>query len=247
MAQIASIHLTRQSRRLYFLIHGYTGSTTDFNGLPTYLHETTGADVEVMLLHGHGTKVEDLDTVTFVQLLEQVETELQKQIDVYDEIIIGGVSFGAQLALILASRYKVAGVFHVCIPYRFKFPFNIPGIPLLRFFKKYWKKSVPVDEQALRKDAFHYGHMHANGIGIAHQANKLLTRSITSIACPVLAIHSTHDPIGDHHALSMLEQYMPARYKKVVYDHHNHNVFFSESHGDVYDEILRFFSPPASL
>lgn len=239
---VDSIYLKGQSKRLFFLIHGYTGSTTDFNELPTYLHESTGADVEVMLLHGHGTRVEDLDTVTFAQLLEQVETELQKQITLYDEIIIGGVSFGAQLALILASRYPVTGVFHVCIPYRFKFPFNIPGIPLLRFFKKYWKKSVPPDEKRLRTHAFHYEHMHANGILIANQANKELRKGVSNITCPILAIHSSNDPIGNYRALDTLIYKSSTPYKKIVFNHNNHNVFFSESHTDIYDDIVRFFS-----
>jgi len=32
-----NIELKNDSKALFFLIHGYTGSPTDFNGLPEYL------------------------------------------------------------------------------------------------------------------------------------------------------------------------------------------------------------------
>ena len=125
MKEIQTIDLRSPSKKLFFLIHGYTGSPTDFNELPDYLYKMGGVNVKVMLLTGHGTNIKDLDALGFNDFLSQVEEELKKDLDKYDEVILGGASFGAQLAMHFAAKYPVQGVFNVCLPYKLKFPFNI--------------------------------------------------------------------------------------------------------------------------
>jgi esterase/lipase len=127
-----AINLKSNSKTLFLLIHGYTGSPTDFNGLPKYLNRTLGTNVKVILLKGHGTKVQDLDNIKLKDFINQIETELKNDLKKYDKIILGGVSFGAQMALHFASKFPVDGVFNVCLPYKLKFPFNIPGLSIKR-------------------------------------------------------------------------------------------------------------------
>jgi len=236
-----SINLKTNSKKLFFLIHGYTGSPTDFNNLPEYLHKTYNANVKIILLKGHGTTVKDLDSLELNDFLFQVETELKKNINHYDEIIVGGVSFGAQLALYIAANYPVSGVFNVCLPYKLKFPFNIPGISLLGIFKKYWKKYVPTDEKQLRKSAFHYEHMHIKGLAIVKQANKLLDKELPKITCPILTIHSKNDPIGDYATIKHLDSKINTVNYKKLFDDKNHNIFFTNKHTNIYNDIGNFF------
>jgi len=236
-----SIQLKRNSKKLFFLIHGYTGSPTDFNELPDYLSTHHDADIEIMLLHGHGTRIEDLDALRFQNFLDQVEGGLQKKLQEYDQIILGGVSFGAQLALILASRYPVQGVFHVCIPYQLRFPFNLSLLSLVGYFKKYWPKSIPKDEKKLREKAFHYKAMHINGLRIVHEANQEIEKSLENIRCPVITVHSSNDPLSDYKAIHSLEDRLRVPYQKEILHDKNHNIFFSESRFEVYKIILIFF------
>ncbi len=156
-----SINLKANSKKEFFLIHGYTGSPTDFNGLGEYLHKKFNANVRIIRLKGHGTKIEDLDKLEYEDFLEQAERGLKKDLKKGREIVIGGVSFGAQLALNLAAKYHVMGVFTVVIPHKLKFPFNIPFMSILGAFKKKWRKRLHATEIKLRKNAFHYKEMHA--------------------------------------------------------------------------------------
>ncbi len=237
---VQPINLLSRSKKLYFLIHGYTGSPTDFNGLPEYLHDSCGADVKVMLLPGHGTKIEDLDDLEFGDFIREVEGELRGDVEKYDEVIIGGVSFGAQLALILASRYPVQGVFNICLPYKLKFPFNIPGLGLLGYFKKYWPKIIPEEQKVLREGSFHYKEAHAKGLKIVKQANRELRKSLPKITCPTITIYSKNDRVCDYEAFRKVEKRIKAPHSKAIFDEKAHNIFFSEKRFDVYKKIVDF-------
>ena len=97
-----TIEFRADSDREFFLIHGYTGSPANFNELPRLLNKKFNANVKIILLRGHGTKVEDLDNVTFEDMMKQLATELKKDIQRGRKIIVGGVSLGALFALLLA-------------------------------------------------------------------------------------------------------------------------------------------------
>ena len=86
----AEIEIKSKSRNEFFLIHGYTGSTSDFNKLPIKLNKSFNANVRVPLLIGHGTHVSDLDNYSFNDYLMQVEEELKKGIN-KKKIFITGI------------------------------------------------------------------------------------------------------------------------------------------------------------
>lgn len=238
-----TINLTKNSKTLFFLIHGYTGSPTDFNELPKYLHNCFRCDIKILLLKGHGTNISDLDCLTLNDFITQIEKELKKDLQIYDKVILGGVSFGAQMALYFAARFPVHGVFNVCLPYKLKFPFNIPLLSILQVFKKYWLKPIPEKEQKLRRKAFHYKEMHINGLKIVNQANILLKKELSKITCPVLTIHSKNDPIGNYKAIKHIDKQIKSRHYKKIFDNKNHNLFFTDTRFEVYKIIENFFTP----
>lgn len=238
---MGAINLTRNSNTLFFLIHGYTGSSTDFNGLPQYLHKSFGCDVKVLLLKGHETNIRELDNVTLNDFLTQIEDELKKDLEIYNKVILGGVSFGAQMALYFAARHSVHGVFNVCLPYKLKFPFNTPFLSSLRVFKKYWIKPITTKEQELRRESLKYKEMHINGLKIVKQTNRLLKKSLSDIACPILTIHSTNDPVGNYKAIDKINRQIKSPHYKRIFNNKNHNLFFSDTRFDVYKDIGKFF------
>jgi len=236
-----AIELPANSDREFFLIHGYTGSPTDFNNLPQQLHTTFNAHVRVLQLKGHGTHVEDLDDVTFHDLFDPIEQALQEDLRKGKTIILGGVSLGALFALILAARYSVAGVFTVCPPYILKFPFNIPGLSIAKYWKKYWKKTRGREEKISREIAFSYDYMHINGLSLVKQSSKELKRYIKNISCPLLTIHSYSDPIGNHRSIQCINKHSTTITKEhKIIDTITHNIFFSSKNEELYRNIIHF-------
>lgn len=243
--KITSIEIKANSDKEFFLIHGYTGSPTDFNRLPYILNKKFNANVKVILLKGHGTKIEDLDDVTYEDLKKQISAELKKDIKKGRKIILGGVSLGALFALLLASEYSVKGVFDICPPYFLKFPFSIKGLGLLGLYKKYWKKHRVPEEKRRRLESFSYDYMHANGLKIVKEANAELKSKLKEIKCPILNIHSYTDPIGHYKSLTAIGKKVKSYIKeeKILDENKSkniHNIFYSANNYKVYEEIVKF-------
>lgn len=240
--KVKSIELSADSDLEFFMIHGYSGSPTDFYNLPYLLHEKFNANVKVILLKGHGTKVEDLDDISYEYLISELSYELEKDISKGRKIILCGVSMGGMFSLILSSKFNVEGVINVSTPYFFKFPFNIPGLEILGKFKKYWLKSKKTkDEELLREGSFSYTHMHKNGLIITKQAKKYLDTKIQDIKCPILTIHSTTDHIGHHKSIKAINEKVGSRLKKeTLFTIKEHNIFYSGDNNLASDNIIEF-------
>ena len=236
-----SIHLESTSDRVFFLIHGYTGSPTDFNTLPLYLYKTFNASVKIPLLKGHGRSIESLDMFGFYDFLHQVERELQKELRKGKKIILGGYSFGGQLALYLASKYPVQGVFNISTPQKLRFPLSIPGIYYLRFFKKYWRKIQSSKERYWRRTAFYYDHMHINGIKVVKTASKMVKENLKKITVPILTIHSTKDPLAHYRTVDSINKKVSSKIKRVVlFKTEYHSLMFSKEK-DLVNRFIRAF------
>ncbi len=235
------INLKANSNREFFLIHGYTGSPTDFNDLGNYLHKKFNANVRIIMLKGHGTKIEDLDEIGLSDLLKQTEEELKRDLAKGRKIVLGGYSFGGIIALYLASKYSVQGVFNIVAPYQLKWYFNTPLIFLLAKAKKYWKKHIPDEEKILRKNSFRYEHMHSNAIIIAKEMNYLLKKALGKITCPCLTIHSNNDTFSSLGTGEKINQDINSKIKKLVlFDTHGHTLFYSKLKDNLYNEIFQF-------
>jgi len=190
---------------------------------------------------GHGTKIEDLDDVTYHDLLEQIEAELKHDLKKGRKIIVGGVSLGALFALIIAAKYPMLGVFDVCSPYYLKFPFNVKGIEILGKFKKHWAKHRYPDEKKKRANMFTYDAMHVNGLTIVKHARKELDKVFPKIKCPILSIHSYTDPIGHYKSLKKIQKRVRSKLKeRRIISTKDHNVFYSMNNEEVYSLIFNF-------
>jgi 1,2-diacylglycerol 3-alpha-glucosyltransferase len=225
------INIKSKSNKEFFLLHCYTGSTTDFHTLPQYLHKRFDANVKIIRLKGHGESIKSLDNFTYLDFYKQAEKELQKELKAGKKVVLIGLSLGAQLALDLSSRHKVNGVILVSMPYRFIFPFNIDWfIPLfsnLIFFKKYIKKRLSKEEENLRKEAFYYSHMHKNGLNIILNAKNRLKKSIANVKAPVLSIYSKKDVIGHYKGKKILENELKSEIKQsITLESRTHNLFY---------------------
>ncbi len=240
---VKEINLEASSDKEFFMIHGYTGSPTDFGSLPKYLHKEFGANVRVMLLKGHGTKIKDLDDINYRDLVEQIETALVEDLKRGRKIILIGICFGAQIALYLSTKYHVEGVIAISPPYRWKFPFNIFGISLLGLFKKYWKKPTKNYEREKRKRLGdkHYDCMHCKGLKISKKAGKEIGKRIRKIDCPCLVIFSIRDNLGHYKSADTIIEKISSKIKrKILLDEKIHNLFYSPSDKRLKKEIEAF-------
>src|SRR3989337_1989475 len=88
-----------------FMIHGFSGSNEEFNDLEEFF-KNKGVAVKAPMLLGHGTTPEDMIARSPADWLRQIEIELDEFFKQADNIFLGGISFGGNLAIQIAGKNK---------------------------------------------------------------------------------------------------------------------------------------------
>ena len=92
------------------VLHGFTGSPQSMRGLAEAF-AGAGFTVELPLLPGHGTSVEDLATTTFADWSRAAEQAYEELAARCDHVVVAGLSMGGTLAAWLATRHSaIAGL-----------------------------------------------------------------------------------------------------------------------------------------
>lgn len=210
---------------MVMLLHGLTGSPTELGYLAYHLQYRGGYPVRCPRLVNHGQPLAVLARTSSAQLLASArELFLESRQAARDRgvpLVIGGLSLGAILCLILAAEFPddVAGV--ACLsPTLFYDGWNVPWmhrlIPLvdytpLKYFT-YFREHEPFglrDESLRQKVAAQYAKtsLHDSGdpatLGYAHFPVRLFCemrhliarckRTLPRVTCPVLLLQAEHD------------------------------------------------------
>jgi carboxylesterase len=114
------------------LSHGFTGSPASMVPWGRYLAEQ-GYAVSVPRLPGHGTTWQEMNRTTWKDWYGEVERSFEKLSANCDRVVVGGLSMGATLALLLAAerQSEVAGVISVNVSIDNKDPRRF-ALPLLK-------------------------------------------------------------------------------------------------------------------
>jgi carboxylesterase len=95
------------------VIHGFTGNPQSMRGLAEALHGA-GYAVELPLLPGHGTSVDDMIETGWADWSAAAEAAYEDLAARADRVVVAGLSMGGALALWQATRHpEIAGV--VCV------------------------------------------------------------------------------------------------------------------------------------
>lgn len=121
------------------LIHGYMAAPFEVKGLAEYLGRK-GLWVYAPRLKGHGTSPEDLAIRSYTDWVSAAETGYAIMSHRCKQVVVGGFSAGALLALDLAARVKdIKGVFAVCPSMRLQ-DFSSKFVPAVDVWNRLMKK-----------------------------------------------------------------------------------------------------------
>ena len=92
------------------VVHGFTGTPQSMRGLATAF-AAAGYAVELPLLPGHGTSVDDMATTTFADWSAAVERAYDDLAGRCERVVVSGLSMGATLSAWLAVHHpEIAGL-----------------------------------------------------------------------------------------------------------------------------------------
>lgn len=231
--------------------HGYTGSPFDLRPPSEFLH-THGLDVHVPLLLGHGTKASDLIDISYKDWLKQAKHELKK-LDPDRALILGGLSMGALLAIILATSTKLKNLkglvlFSPALKLTMMAELTIRASLLGLIDKKssLFKISGGSDiaDEVAKKSSPAYLEMPINGLLQCEKLRVRANKSLSLIESPVFMAFGKHDgAINTKASYQLIMDHVRSPISSHFYDRSKHVISLDYDKERLSLDLWRFLQP----
>lgn len=185
------------------LFHGFTSGPLSVAPWARAL-AAAGADVEVPLLPGHGTRWEDLERVTATDWRETARRSVDALSASHDQVAVAGLSMGGALALDAAAHRHVIAAVVVNPALRFASPLA----PLAGWLKHAVRTVEPIANDMVSPDADERAYPRTPLAGV-HQVGRLqaaVRRGLADVSAPVLAYRSSVDHVVPPASISTLRR-----------------------------------------
>jgi esterase/lipase/1-acyl-sn-glycerol-3-phosphate acyltransferase len=228
------------------LIHGYLAAPAEIKELAVYLNRQ-GYWVYAPRLKGHGTSPYDLAARTYEDWRTSVDEGYAVIKSLCSQVVVGGFSTGAGLALDLAARIKdVKGVFTICSPMRIRFLSSrfAPAVDVWnRLLKKIRLEENPgefVDVEP-ENSYFKYKKNPVSGVREVERLMNSLEPRLAGLKTPALMVQSLNDPVVDYTGSMQLFELLGSEEKSyVMFDMDRHVIIAGPGSHRVHRAIAGF-------
>ena len=216
------------------LIHGFGASPWEMQGLASFLN-TKNLTVHNLLLPGH-TTYNDFKSTSWQEWYSAVEEAYLTLSKTYENIIVGGLSLGGTLSLLLAESYPVDGVVSINSAVYLMDKKALLS-PVIKFFIPYVKMNLTEEEIG------HY--QNKRPLAAVHQllkAAKACKSNLKSINSPVLILQSSSDTTVNPKSAEFIYSRIVSEKKLIYYNESNHVLVKSKSKNRVFNDIYNFIT-----
>lgn len=260
------IHKDKNCRRAILLFHGLTGSPYELKKYGQFLYNH-GYDVFADCIPGHGNKVDEIYTVSYIDWLNFAYGKFEQLNSKYDEVYVSGLCLGAILALAVGIRYsdKVCGVVTLSttlyldgwrLPwYSFLLPLGLSTI--LRFYYNYPEcephgiknESVRrIIKKLLQKGEVGMNDFPMTGIYELLKLSKYVRKNLSKFQSPILIIHSDKDDLSSTKSADVVYKKISSTDKEKIILHNSyHMVLYDNDKDYVFQKALTFFDKHSYL
>jgi carboxylesterase len=204
------------------ICHGFTGSPLSL--LPWAEHlASQGYAVTVPLLPGHGTHWRQLARTPWTDWYRSFEAAYLELEGRTETTFVAGLSMGGAIALLTASRHKVAGV-SVVNPGLSFYDRRVRVIGVLKYFQR---TTVPIQEETPTAAATNDGDYSRTPLAAVHELKKLFgaaVRGLPRVAAPVQVFKSRTDAVVPPTSLVLLRKGLGGNLADVVELHSSGHV-----------------------
>ena len=182
-------------------VHGFSGTPFEIRYLAEQLH-AKGFSVKAPLLAGHGTKLEELDRITWPQWMDNVSQAFLELRQQCQSVAVVGQSLGGLLTLELATRFpdQIDALATLATPLWLS-PLNTSLVrafqrnPMLSRLIKNVPKWTGSDVRCPRakQDNPSYKAMSTKGVLQVHALMEEVIKKLPEVHQPLLTMHATQD------------------------------------------------------
>jgi carboxylesterase len=199
-----------------------------------------GIDVEAVLLPGHGTTPEDLETTTWEEWYEAVRLGLDRLRPRVDRLFVCGQSMGGALALRAAALEPVDGVISLA-GFLYLKDWRTRFIPILKHFW-HWRKCIGNDiADPEARDEVCYDRMSLLTIEQLIALGKAAQQILPEIEVPAMVLQSRVDHVVPPETADIIYDRISSRDKELVrLENSYHVVSMDWEHDLVAERAIRF-------
>ncbi len=222
---VKGFELKGDSDNCIFMIHGFTGSASEFYPLASLLNEK-GYSVISHALPGHGTtSLKALKKVGPKDWLRSVKEGYEEAAKKYKRVFVFGYSMGGCLAISLTKTHQLDGLI-LCEPALVP---NSSFAWLAKFLRPFpikiqWDGTLEYpdhSEKYMRGQSGYYIKSAADLVVVARKAKKLLPK----IVCPIMMTWATKDTSIRKEGVDMIQELTPSNIKTYkVYEGNTHHL-----------------------
>lgn len=228
------------------IIHGYMSAPLEVKALCDFLNNE-GYWVYAPRLKGHGTSPEDLATRSYIDWIESAEEGYAILNNLCDNVIVGGFSTGAGLAMYLSSKIsELSGVFAIAPPLVLQ-DFSARFVPALGAWNRIMER---VGFEAVRKNFFknnpenpHINYLRNPAQGVI-ELEKLMIEVknlLPDITIPAIVIQGYKDPVVNPRGAFKAYELIGSTDKEFsMFNLERHGIINGEDSELVYETVSRF-------
>ncbi len=193
--QPAPFFITGSSQQALLFLHGFTASPSEIRPAAEKLNKINNCSVSGILLPGHGTTPDHLNTVRWPEWYKSVEDELKLLQARYQQVFVGGLSMGGLLALHAGVNIEsLAGVVTINAPIYYHYGV-IPLLSDLRGMMTpyYPKKGLQQIKELEDQGRFAYRVMPLKAFHSLNHLRKVVMKEVRGIKIPALIFQSLLD------------------------------------------------------
>jgi carboxylesterase len=219
------------SKKGILLLHGFGASPWEVKDLGTYLSKR-GITVYAPLIEGHGTDGEDMEKLRWEDWYDSAEYSYRALSEMVDEIYVSGISMGADLSLILASRHDLRGVVPINAPI-----YLVDKRARLVWAFKYVKSEYRRDLTEEEKD-YYYETIPTDAVFELLILIRETQLAVLDVTEPIMIIQALDDETVDPESAKFIDKNVGSEDKKVIwYQKGTHVIIKDEEKEYVFKEI----------
>jgi esterase/lipase/1-acyl-sn-glycerol-3-phosphate acyltransferase len=246
--EVGAPFLIRGDRRKIgiVLVHGYMAAPMEVRALAEHLGDR-GYWVYVPRLKGHGTAPEDLATRGYMEWVESVEEGYAVMAGLCRQLVVGGFSAGAGLALDLCTRVgDLSGVFAISPPFKLQ-DFSARFVPAVNLWNRLMKRMNVISARKEfvenRPENPHINYARNPLLGLMELSRLMdqLENKLSGIAIPALVVQSYADPVVHYDGSLEIFKLLGSEQKEyLMVNQSRHGIINGEGADKIFKVILEF-------
>ena len=228
------------------LSHGYMAAPLEVRELALYLGKM-GYWVYVPRLKGHGTSPDDLATRSYQDWMGSIDRGYAIISSICRNVVVGGFSTGAGLALDLAARIeRIAGVFAVAAPMTLM-DFSSKFAPAVDMWNRIMDRAYKVGpkkefvENKPENPHINYLRNPISGVREIERLMNDLEPKLPNLKMPALIVQSRRDPVVDPKGSRKIFELIGTNDKEyILFNFDRHGILLGDGAAKVYNAIGEF-------